>query len=308
MLKQLESAVVGYVLMRNEKPRLKFIKPLEPVQVETPPVSNDWIHEIKYDGFRTQVILDWAGARAFSRNGHDWSKRYWPIVQAAEKLPAKSFILDGEMIAPEADGRPNFHEMHSRMAWNAEQLAFVAFDILYLEGEDLRSTPLIERKAKLWNLVKPAKGIIQYSDHVEGGGAEFFKAVDKMGLEGVVSKRGESLYRSGKTDAWVKTKCWEIGDFELLGIKREPGKPAVALMAKDGRYAGGAAITLPKGIRERLWRRVEQGRAERPQNAVPMAARGPEVEWVKPGITGRVRFLRGEHKLRHATMRDFKEE
>jgi ATP-dependent DNA ligase len=294
--------------MRNEEPRLKFIKPLEPVQVETPPVSDDWLHEIKYDGFRTQVILDWAGARAFSRNGHDWSKRYWPIVQAAEQLPAKSFIVDGEMIAPEPDGRPNFHEMHSRMAWNAEQLAFVAFDILYLDGVDLRSTPLIERKAKLWNLVKPAKGIIQYSDHVEGGGADFFKAVDRMGLEGMVSKRRESLYRSGKMDAWVKTKCWEVGDFELLGIKREPGKPVVALMARDGKYAGGAAVTLPKGVRERLWKRVEQGRAEKPRNGVPTAARGPEVEWVKPGITGRVRFLRGEHKLRHATMQDFREE
>jgi DNA ligase D-like protein (predicted ligase) len=294
--------------MRNEKPRLKFIKPLEPVQVETPPVSDDWLHEIKYDGFRTQVILDWAGARAFSRNGHDWSKRYWPIVQAAEKLPAKSFIIDGEVIAPDPDGRPNFHEMHSRMAWNAEQLAFVAFDILYLDGVDLRSTPLIERKAKLWNLVKPAKGIIQYSDHVEGGGADFFNAVDRMGLEGMVSKRRESLYRSGKMDAWVKTKCWEVGDFELLGIKREPGKPVVALMAKDGRYAGGAAVTLPKGVRERLWKRVEQARAEKPRNGVPTAARSPEVEWVKPGITGRVRFLRGEHKLRHATMQDFTEE
>lgn len=294
--------------MRKASDRLKFIKPMEPAQVVEPPVSDDWLHEIKYDGFRTQLVLDWAGARAFSRNGHDWSRRYWPIVQAAEKLPAKSFIIDGEMIAPDPDGRPNFHEMHSRMAWNAEHLAFVAFDILYLEGDDLRATPLIERKAKLWSLVKPAKGIIQYSEHVEGNGAAFFEAVEKMGLEGIVSKRRESLYRSGKTDAWVKTKCWEVGDFELLGIKREPGKPAVALMAKDGRYAGGAAIALPKGVRERLWRRVEQGRVGAPQNAVPTAARGPDVEWVKPGITGRVRFLRGEHKLRHATMQDFREE
>ncbi|TGP50228.1 DNA ligase, partial [Mesorhizobium sp. M2D.F.Ca.ET.226.01.1.1] len=113
-------------------------------------------HEIKYDGFRVQLILDWAGARAFTRNEHDWSRRFWPVVDAAEKLKAKSFILDGEMIAPEPDGRPNFLQMHSRMAWNAELLAYVAFDILYLDGEDLRAVPLIERKAKLWQLVKPA--------------------------------------------------------------------------------------------------------------------------------------------------------
>ncbi|AZO28499.1 hypothetical protein [Mesorhizobium sp. M1B.F.Ca.ET.045.04.1.1] len=90
---------------------------MEPVQIETPPGSDDWLHEIKYDGFRTQLILDWAGARAFTRTGIDWSKRYWPVIDAAEKLPSKSFIIDGEMMAaPDPDGTPNFHEMHSRMA------------------------------------------------------------------------------------------------------------------------------------------------------------------------------------------------
>ncbi|MDG4904560.1 MULTISPECIES: RNA ligase family protein [unclassified Mesorhizobium] len=193
--------------------RLYFIRPLEPIQVETPPVSDDWLHEIKYDGYRIQVILDGAGARAFSRHGHDWSQRYWPIVAAAEKLPAKAFILDGEMIAPEPDGRPNFHRMHSRMVWNAEQLAFVAFDILHLDGQDLRSLPLMERKAKLWNLIKPAKGIIQYGDHVEGNGAAFFEAVEQMALEGMVSKRRERPYRSGKCRrlqaSGHRTRAWE---------------------------------------------------------------------------------------------------
>ncbi|TIQ95480.1 MAG: DNA ligase [Mesorhizobium sp.] len=287
--------------------RLSFVKPLEPAQVETPPVSDDWLHEIKYDGFRTQIIRDWAGVRAFSRNGHDWSARYWPVVAAAEKLPAESFIIDGEMIAPEPDGRPNFHAIHSRMTWNAELLAFVAFDLLYLNGEHIRPLPLIERKARLWNLIKPAKGIIQYSEHVEGNGAAFFEAVEKMGLEGMVSKRRHSSYRSGKMDTWVKTKCWDVGDFELLGIKREPGKPVVALMAKEGKYAGGAAVALPNGLRERLWQRVQEGRAAKPARPVPIAFAG-DVEWVKPGITGKVRFLRGEHKLRHATMHSFRED
>ncbi|WP_189375250.1 MULTISPECIES: RNA ligase family protein [unclassified Mesorhizobium] len=290
--------------MRNADERLKFIKPLEPVQVETPPVSDDWLHEIKFDGFRTQVILDWAGARAFSRNGHDWSKRYWPIVAAAEKLPAKSFILDGEMIAPEPDGRPNFHRMHSRMTWNAEQLAFVAFDILHLDGQDLRPLPAIERKAKLWDLVKPAKGIIQYSEHVEGGGTAFFEAVERMGLEGMVSKRRESPYKSGKIDAWVKTKCWELGEFELLGIRREPGKAPQGIMARGGKYAGSATVALTMEMRERLWLRVRKGRS--PPPGLPKAI--SKAEWLEPGITARVRYLRGEPKLRHATVEDVREE
>ncbi|RUV82481.1 DNA ligase [Mesorhizobium sp. M1A.F.Ca.IN.022.07.1.1] len=287
---------------------MSFVKPLEPVQVETPPVSGDWLHEIKYDGYRTQVILDWAGARAFSRNGHDWSKRYWPIVNAAEQLPAESFIIDGEMISPDPDGRPNFQAMHSRMTWNAEQLAFVAFDLLYLNGDHIRALPLIERKARLWNLIKPAKDIIQYSDHVEGNGDAVFEAVEKMGLEGIVSKRRTSSYRSGRQDFWLKTKCWEVGTFELWGVKRELGKPTVGIVARDGRYAGSPTITLPRHLRDRLEQLVQKARAAPPAGA-PRAIVDPTVEWVKPGsITATVRHLRNEPKLRHGNVQSISEE
>ncbi|WP_051442630.1 RNA ligase family protein [Mesorhizobium sp. WSM3626] len=290
--------------MRNAADRLKFIKPLEPELVLEPPLSDDWFHEIKYDGFRTQLVLDWAGVRAFTKNGHDWSKRYWPVIGAAEKLPAKAFIIDGEMIAPEPDGRPNFHQMHSRMTWNAELLAFVAFDIMHLDGKDLRALAAIERKAILWDLLKPAKGIIQYSQHVEGGGAEFYAGVGKLKLEGMVSKRRHSPYRSGPSEAWVKTKCWDVGEFELLGFKREPGKQTVGLMAREGKYAGAATIALTEEIRERLMERVRKGR---PPAGLPKAVTGQEVEWLKHSVKARVRFLRGEPKLRHATLLDYRD-
>ncbi|RVA07923.1 DNA ligase [Mesorhizobium sp. M7A.F.Ca.US.002.01.1.1] len=293
--------------MGNAADRLKFIKPQEPVLVLEPPVSDDWIHEIKYDGFRTQLVLDWAGARAFSRKGHDWSKRYWPIVTAAEQLKTKSFILDGEVIAPEPDGRPNFHAMHSRMAWNAELLAFVAFDILHKDGEDLRQRPAIERKAILWDLIKPAQGIIQYSQHVEGGGAEFYQAAERMGLEGVVSKRKFSPYRSGaKDEAWVKIKCWDIAELDLIGIKRKAGEWTEGLFARDGKYVGKAVIATTDAIKDRLWKRVQKAQAG-PPNGVPTAQVTPGVEWVKPGIKASVRTLRGEPKLRHASVQGFSE-
>ncbi|MBA1141772.1 DNA ligase [Mesorhizobium sp. CCANP35] len=283
---------------------MKFIKPQEPRLVLEPPVSDDWLHEIKYDGFRVQLILDWAGARTFTKNGHDWSKRFWPVVNAAEKLPANSFIIDGEMIAPEPDGRPNFHQMHSRMTWNAELLAFVAFDILHKDGQDLRGLPAIERKAVLWDLVKPADGIIQYSQHVEGGGAEFLAAVDEMNLEGMVSKRRGSPYRSGESDAWVKTKCWDVDDLDLIGVKRQSGKQTEGLFARDGKYVGKAVIATTRAIKERLWQRIERDRTAQPAG-IPTAAADGGVEWVKPGIKARVRHLRGEPKLRHASVQDF---
>ncbi|RWC28441.1 RNA ligase family protein [Mesorhizobium sp.] len=293
--------------MRNPD-RLKFIKPQDPVLVLEPPVSDDWLHEIKYDGFRTQVILDWAGARAFTRTGIDWSKRYWPIVTAAEKLKAKSFILDGEIIAPEPDGRPNFHEMHSRMTWNAELLAFVAFDILHLDGEDLRPLPAVDRKAILWGLVKPADGIIQYSQHVEGGGAAFYEAAEKIGLEGIVSKRRGSSYRSGaKDEAWVKIKCWDVSELDLIGVKRQAGKWTEGLFARDGKYVGKAVIAATDATRDRLWKRMQRAKAG-PPAGVPTAQVSPDVEWVKPGIKARVRTLRGEPKLRHASVQGFLDE
>ncbi|WP_245452134.1 hypothetical protein [Mesorhizobium waimense] len=136
----------------------------------------------------------------------------------------------------------------------------MAFDILHLDGWDLRSLPALERKAMLWDLVKPRDGIIQYSQHVERGGAEFYAAIDKMGLEGMVSKRRDSKYRSGNSTAWLKTKAFTIDEYELLGVEREAGKPAFALMAErgTGRYVGSAFITLNRGMRERLWERVRE--------------------------------------------------
>lgn len=293
--------------MRDAEDRLRFIKPQEPLLVLEPPISDDWLHEIKYDGFRTQLIRDWAGVRALTRTGIDWSKRYWPVVDAAEKLPAKCFIIDGEMIAPDPDGKPNFHQMHSRMAWNAELLAFVAFDIMHLDGVDLRPLPAIERKAKLWDLVKPADGIIQYSQHVEGSGAEFFAAVDKMGLEGIVSKRRNSPYRAGKSDSWVKVKCWDVADFDLIGVKRERGKQTQGIMAQNGKYVGTAVFATNRSIKERLLRRLARNRIEQPAG-VPTAVADPSVEWVGPGMKARVRYLRGESKLRHASVQDLHEE
>nr|WP_274608549.1 hypothetical protein [Mesorhizobium sp. 131-2-1] len=181
---------------------------------------------------------------------------------------------------------------------------FVAFDILDRDGEDLRSLPAIERKAILWEVVKPAKGIIQYSEHVEANGAAFFAAADNMGLEGIVSKRRSSPYRSGPSDGWVETKCWEVGDFDLLGSRREPGKAPQGIMARGGKYAGSATVALTKEKRERLWDQVRKGRS--PPPGLPKAI--SKAEWLKPGITARVRYLRGEPKLRHATVEDVRAE
>ncbi|MEI9418452.1 hypothetical protein [Mesorhizobium sp. Cs1321R2N1] len=121
----------------------------------------------------------------------------------------------------------------------------------------------------------------------------------------MVSKRRNALYHSGKSDSWIKVKCWDVADFELLGIKSEAGKMTEGLLAKDGKYVGKTAVSANRSIKERLWRRVEQARSGQPPG-IPNAV-ADDFEWLRPGMTARVRYLRGESKLRHALVQDVRE-
>ncbi len=279
--------------------RLSFVDPMLPTLVEDPPSGVNWIHEVKHDGYRTQLIVQNGTAHAFTRRGFDWTEKYRPIVAAAAKLPARSAILDGEVILPKLSGASDFAAFRRAIKSNPEALAFVAFDLLHLDGEDLRNQPLLKRKERLWELVSPALGAIQFSQHVEVNGSEFLAAVDGLGLEGMVSKRADSAYRSGRTEAWVKAKCFARSEFEIAAVLRERGKPPVAYMVdSNGRYVGGAFVALTQELRERLWERVQSDRIA-PNMKIKSGA-----EWLRPGLAGRVRHLRGEDELRHATLED----
>ncbi|RWC26664.1 MAG: hypothetical protein EOS27_24485 [Mesorhizobium sp.] len=148
--------------------------------------------------------------------------------------------------------------------------------------------------------------MIQYSHHVVGGGADFYAAVDRMGLEGMVSKRPDSVYRSGDTEAWLKIKCYEEIEYEVAGVQRKPGSAPLALMATrdaERRYVGSANIALTKAMRERLYQRVQEGKG-----APPKVIGKTTGEWIKPSLVGRVKTLKREDKLRHATLRVIREE
>jgi bifunctional non-homologous end joining protein LigD len=285
--------------------RLRFIEFMLPTLVERPPEGGDWIHEIKYDGYRTELVIQGGRCQAFTRRGFDWSAKYPTIVTAAAALPVKSAIVDGEAIVLDEKGFTDIGALRSAMRWQPERLIFVAFDLLHLDGEDLRFRPLVERKAKLKEILAGAD-VIQYSDHVEGNGKAFYDQVDRMGLEGMVSKRASSAYRSGRVETWLKAKCYEESTYEVAGVLREPGRPAVAYMVtpdKERRYVGGAFITLNQKMRERLWARVQKAKGK-PVKGVDAK---PGTVWVKPGIIGRVKHLKGEEKLRHATLEEVSE-
>jgi bifunctional non-homologous end joining protein LigD len=275
-----------------------------PSLVDAPPEGAEWLHELKYDGFRTQIAIADGAARAYSRGGHDWTQKYRPLVAAAAQLGAEDALIDGEVIVQDERGRPDFAALQGAIARTPERLVFMAFDLLSQDGRDLRRLALEERRARLEALVGAHDpGFpIQYSAHVEGGGGDFFRAAEAMGLEGIVSKRKGSRYRSGHAKSWLKTKTFAEGEFLVVAVERGDKAP-VALLAREAatglELAGPAMVTLSGPDRDRFWTSVETLKTSRP--AVPMAKR-KEGSFVAPGLRVRARFLRGEETLRHAAL------
>ena len=285
--------------------RLKFVPPLMPTLVEKPPEGDNWLHEVKFDGYRTQIVNDADGVRLFTRRGLDWTSKYRDLAKTAVSLDVESAIIDGEIIVLNDAGLSDFGELRKAITRRQHDLYFVAFDLLHLNGHDLRDMPLEDRREILAEMI-PDSGRIQFSQALPGTGAAVFHLVDKAGLEGMVSKRRDSKYRSGNSTAWLKTKCYTVGEFELLGVEREAGKPAFALMAEPGtrKYVGSAFVSVNREMRERLWIRVQE-HAGPPPKDMP---KRPATQWVKPGIKARVKHLRGEEDLRHASLQDFWQE
>jgi bifunctional non-homologous end joining protein LigD len=182
-----------------------FIEPCLPSPTERPPPGPGWVHEIKHDGFRLMVRRDSAGVRLITRNGHDWSDRFPLIAQAAGALRARSFLLDGEAVACDRDGLPSFDRLRYR---RGDGTVFLfAFDLLELNGDDLRREPLEVRKATLASVLAKAGSGLRLNEHLEHGDGELvFRHACRLGQEGIVSKRLGSRYTSGRSPNWLKMK------------------------------------------------------------------------------------------------------
>jgi ATP-dependent DNA ligase len=181
-----------------------FVAPCLPRPTIEPPAGPDWIHEIKHDGFRILAWRDTRGVRLFTRNGYDFAARFPKIAAAVESLAVCSCVLDGEAIVVNRDGLSVFDLIRYR--WHDHAAVLCAFDLVELEGEDLRGKPLEYRKGKLADLLRGVRDGIAFNRHYEGDGAIIFKHACTLGCEGIVSKRLGSPYRSGRVDHWLKIK------------------------------------------------------------------------------------------------------
>ena len=179
-----------------------FIHPCQPTVAKQPPTGPGWAHELKHDGYRLQIHVRKDSVRLYTMNGADWTKRYPRIAEEAARL-REPLIIDAEVVHLSDEGVADFDALHSRTT--DEKAVALAFDLL-VSGDDIRRKPLLERKAALKWVLRKAREGIQYVDHTEGDGEEMFAAVCKLGLEGMVSKRLTSVYRSGPSKAWIKVK------------------------------------------------------------------------------------------------------
>src|SRR5689334_25231378 len=282
---------------------LEFIKLQLASSVDHPPPRAGWIHEVKHDGYRTLLIIERCKVRAYTRNGFDWTDRYSGIAKAAAKLDCRSAIMDGEVIVQNEQGISDFDALKSAIRWQPQKLILCAFDLLHLNGKDLRNAPLLERRARLKELI-PTEHPFLFSEEFTGDANAFFQACADYQLEGIVSKLASSKYRSGRSKTWLKTKCFTEGSFVIIGTARDrKTKAPLALLARaDTRglaYACSAFIALSGIERNELSARLHKiARSPIPK------LRFHHTQWVQPELMARVRHLAGAKYLRHGTVRD----
>jgi bifunctional non-homologous end joining protein LigD len=285
---------------------LGFIKPEIPTLVPEPPSGEGWIHEIKHDGYRTLIVVDGGKVRAFSRHGRDWTGPYRRVVEAAGKLPCKAGLIDGEIIVQDENGISDFDALRSAIHKAPHRIVFFAFDLLHLDGQDLRRTPLLERRETLRKLIEPdPRSPIQFSDHAHCEGALFFKHAAELGLEGIVSKRARSFYRGGPSKNWLKTKNMVEGEFILLGTEIDDSGIPWALLARerDGNleFAGPGILRTPSSARAEWADKFAAMSIEKP--ALKGLRRANKAQWLKPEIRVRAQHLNAKGTLRHATVK-----
>ncbi|MEH6743436.1 DNA ligase D [Hyphomonas sp.] len=265
---------------------------------DAPPAGEDWIHELKFDGYRIQALISGDQVRLMTRNGHDWTARYPTISRALRDIGSGSAALDGELVALDAHGHSRFGALQAATSGDQDaHLAYYAFDLLWLNGKDFRALPLEERKTHLRSFLPDNHDIIRYSDHVDGQGDDVISKACRMGLEGIVSKKRTSRYRSGRGKSWLKSKCVGRDEFVIAGYRtsRKRGRPFASLLLGEyvgerlvyrGRVGTGFTETSLKQLSESLSKRV---RKTPPFVDVPAAVKRDAV-WVSPELVCEIAY------------------
>ena len=301
-----------------------FVPPQLASLVDAPPAGDEWLHELKLDGYRIQCRIERGAVTFRSRRGHDWTSRLPRLAAEAGRLPVDSALVDGELVALRADGTADFQALQNAFGSEGASapLYYYVFDLLFLDGFDLRGAALVERKRLAQRALSPAPtdgARLRISDHVIGRGDEFFAQACKLEAEGVVSKLSAARYRSGRSRTWVKVKCVTRQEFVVVGHTRPRGSRqgfgALLLGYHDagGRlvFAGRVGTGFDQATLAALSRRLRAlARPTPPLEVDARHVRREEATWAEPELVAEVRFSgwTREGLIRHASFEGLRED
>jgi bifunctional non-homologous end joining protein LigD len=305
-----EDFVIDPGAIRGAEPAAqpRFVQPELATLVKKAPSGDDWLHEIKFDGYRTICRIEKGSVTMYSRNGKDWTDRYGTLAAELARLPVESAVLDGEVVVLLPDGRSSFQELQSALgdetvAGRGEgdsRLLYYVFDLLYLDGFDLTGAAIEDRRDLLRRLlarVGPG-GRLLFSEHIPGSGAEVLRQACRMGLEGIVSKRTSSPYRPGaRGSEWLKTKCKDRQEFVIggytdpTGARTGFGALLVGVREEGGlRYVGRVGTGFDERSLAALAARLREMRVDDPPFTADLAKAQKNSHWVRPELVAEVEF------------------
>lgn len=305
---------------KSEQP--EFIKPQLATPATEAPSGDDWIHEVKFDGYRILAVLHSGKVKLLSRNGLDWTQRFKSVAQALPALPCKQAILDGEIVVLNKDGVSDFQALQNYAQMGEKHpIYYYLFDLPYCDGYDLTRSSLLDRKHFLLNLVKASDiPVLRYSEHIQGQGNLVFDNACKLRLEGIISKRANSVYETKRSKAWLKIKCGQRQEFVIIGYSAPSGSRSYFGALLLGYYNDKKELVycgrVGTGFTEKSLKLIHgllQPREIKSHAQLLNAPRGAEargVQWVKPELVAEVVFAEwtADQQLRHPSFKGLRED
>ncbi len=287
-----------------------FREPQKATLVDNVPTGSNWLFEMKYDGYRCLLAVAGGRAKVFTRSGLDWTDKFPEIAAAAAELEVGSALLDGEIVSLDDQGRTSFSALQQGISEGGRGLSCFLFDAIEIDGDDLAKLPTIERKQRLAALLGPGKPpFLLYADHIVGSGEKLLDAMCGAGQEGIIAKKADAPYRSGRTKTWLKIKCTYRQEFVIIGwtpsTTATRGLRSLLLAVNEGgelRYAGKVGTGFSRDTEQMLLGKLRRMERKSASAAVPRAeARG--AHWVRPELVAEVAFAEftSDGVVRHAS-------